>query len=98
MNFKSSFSEKEFDEIKKTKNGFLKFWCLKESYIKAIGKGLTLPLKDIEFTIDHNKPVLRKPLNNTYTFELFEPMNGYIAAICVNRKCRMNLNLIQTVC
>ena len=31
---------------------FLQFWCLKESIIKAIGKGLYIKLKDIEFYVN----------------------------------------------
>lgn len=31
--------------------GFLRYWTLKESFIKAIGRGLSFPLKDIEFSI-----------------------------------------------
>ena len=47
-NFKNTFSIKEWNYIKNSnnpKNTFFKFWCLKESYIKCIGKGLTLNLK-----------------------------------------------------
>jgi len=35
-------------DIQKT-NSFYRFWCLKESYVKAIGTGLTIDLKKICF-------------------------------------------------
>jgi len=33
---------------------FYKFWSLKESYVKAIGKGLVLDLQTIEFSLKHD--------------------------------------------
>ncbi|HEX2677035.1 MAG TPA: 4'-phosphopantetheinyl transferase superfamily protein [Polyangiales bacterium] len=36
---------------------FFELWTLKESYIKAIGKGFTAPLRAITFIADHPDPV-----------------------------------------
>lgn len=52
---KRFFSQVEFDVLKITpekdqKNMFLKFWTLKEAYIKAKGMGLSIPLDSFYFT------------------------------------------------
>ncbi|KAL6593453.1 4'-phosphopantetheinyl transferase [Neocallimastix sp. 'constans'] len=48
---------KEINEIKednKRLERFYKFWSLKESYVKAIGKGLILDLQTIEFSLNRS--------------------------------------------
>lgn len=59
---KSVFSNHEIDQLKEWKgknleNGFYNIWTKKESYIKAIGKGLSAPLADFStraFDIGYN--------------------------------------------
>jgi len=46
---------------------FFKIWCLKESYVKAIGKGLHFPLKDINFNIDST---LKSDMANLTNFKI----------------------------
>jgi len=54
---KDVFTVNEWKEInepkedKKKLERFYKFWSLKESYVKAIGKGLVLDLQTIEFSL-----------------------------------------------
>lgn len=52
--FENVFSSSEFDEI--NSNGldkFYEFWTKKESVIKAIGKGMSIPLTEIEVHKGH---------------------------------------------
>jgi len=45
---------KTFDETDNKDELFFKYWTLKESYIKAVGMGLSYPMKDIEFNLKEN--------------------------------------------
>lgn len=56
----------EGNDVKKT-NSFFRLWCLKESYVKATGTGLTIDLKNLCFV---PKSVLKKDviLNDTELF------------------------------
>ncbi|KAF2896343.1 hypothetical protein ILUMI_09850 [Ignelater luminosus] len=61
---KRPFADMEWAEIKGSGSEkeqiamFCRHWCLKESYVKAIGVGITINLQDICFKI--NTPVLKK--------------------------------------
>jgi len=66
---------------------FLRVWTLKESFIKAIGTGLSMPLADFAFAdIDDLRPKVRM-LNPTlgsgdrWQFITFAPADGYVGAV-----------------
>lgn len=68
---------------------FLRVWTLKESFIKAIGTGLSMPLADFAFeNIDDQRPSV-KMLNPSlqdgrqWHFITFSPRDGYIAAVAI---------------
>ena len=68
---------------------FLRVWTLKESFIKAIGTGLSMPLADFAFErIDEPNPSVRMlrrglaPATN-WSFLTFSPADGYLAAIAI---------------
>ena len=50
-----AFSPKEQNSIMKDNQKAMKFWTLKESYIKALGNGMSYPLKKITCNIDLGK-------------------------------------------
>jgi 4'-phosphopantetheinyl transferase len=67
----------------------LKIWTLKESFIKAIGTGLAMPLADFAFEqIDSERPTIRM-LNPKlesdlhWRFYALEPRPGFLAALAV---------------
>lgn len=57
---KKALTEQERDTLQQKpveyfEMGFLQYWTLKESFIKAIGRGLSFPLKDVEFYFHPNQ-------------------------------------------
>jgi len=85
--FKNNFSKKELDLIKRKKTGlrnFYQIWTLKESFIKALGKGLSHPLSDISFLLGpKNQIKLEKQSNNRrWHFRLWQPGKNYQLALC----------------
>ncbi|MGV3484228.1 MAG: 4'-phosphopantetheinyl transferase family protein [Planctomycetaceae bacterium] len=69
---------------------FLKVWTLKESFVKAVGKGLAIPLADFAFEeIDSPSPRLRLLQSKwddgcLWRFACLSPADGYIAAVAVS--------------
>lgn len=62
---------------------FYEIWALKESYIKAVGKGLSIPLSSIEMiTEDHPIKVLCPYINKTYFFQQYDIKEDYKTAVC----------------
>ena len=56
---KRAFSEKEREMIENAAESerdllFFTLWTLKEAYIKAIGKGLSYPMDEVEFTFEND--------------------------------------------
>jgi 4'-phosphopantetheinyl transferase len=66
--FINNFSEKEWQEILKKDNGFYSFykhWTQKEAFLKAIGMGLNVPIREVEIldnkiTWDNNEWFLQE--------------------------------------
>lgn len=73
------------------RDGFFHYWTLKESYIKARGKGLSIPLDRFSFnppdaadiTISFHAGLEDSPAN--WRFWLLRPARTYLCAVCAQR-------------
>ena len=89
------FSKPEVDHLRsrvgevERRLAFLRIWTLKESFIKAIGTGMSTPLADFAFEqIDSERPKIRMlsddlNVGDAWQFNVFEPRPGFIAATAV---------------
>lgn len=73
---------------------FLEYWTLKESYIKATGKGLSMPLDRFSFHLDEG-PGIRISFSpgvedspRRWQFALLRPTPGHLLALGVRRPGR----------
>lgn len=71
----NSISEEKRDEE------FIRLWTLKESYLKMTGEGLSVPLNDIELTLEGQTRVLRKGVVQPCVFKEYA-VSGYKLAVC----------------
>jgi 4'-phosphopantetheinyl transferase len=64
---------------------FYQMWVLKESFLKATGRGLSYPLKKVNFKYDNNgKNLILRPKNvkGKWFFRIYEIDKNYKMAIC----------------
>lgn len=86
-------SRAECNALNQSKSGcrmayFLKYWTLKEAYLKARGTGLTIPPNQISYDLTVQKPIVRfhpalKDNPSDWRFTSLNLSNRYIAAVAV---------------
>ncbi len=84
---KSHFTQSEFKSISLQplhlqSKRFFEIWTLKESYIKALGTGLSTDLRSIEFEFTENNLIGFSCPCNQYVFWQFEIEGRYVGALC----------------
>lgn len=66
---------------------FFEYWTLKESYVKAVGMGLSLPLDSFSFDLCERRGIRFSSSASeqvaSWRFWDFRPITGFIAAVCV---------------
>ncbi len=92
---KRFFSAQEVTDLysKSTNNSFFDYWTLKESYIKACGMGLSLPLNKFTFHITEQISFNSELDNDKWQFWLLEPTLQHKIAISVRGKVASNLSI-----
>ena len=86
------FSPQEVSELNKQpsdelQTAFLTCWTRKESYIKAIGQGISMPLDKFSVSVSLNEPpkLISNELEpdelNKWTFTSIAPIDGYVGTV-----------------
>lgn len=99
---KRFFSEREYDSIMslpelQRQSYFFELWSLKESYIKAIGKGMSIPLKSFTISAEgEDIKVQSEDMAQGYFFKKIFIDNSYKMAVCsCNRAISDNVKFIS---
>ena len=61
---------------------FFRLWTLKESFMKAVGLGLTLPLDEFQIVFGAVPAVLQSVDERAYTLREYPDIPGYRCAVC----------------
>ena len=61
---------------------FCRLWTLKESFMKAVGLGMSLPLHSFEISLGGEASVRQDVDDRTYRFKEYDPGDGYRCAVC----------------
>lgn len=86
----ASFSERK---IFTNKLEYTKLWCLKESYLKYLGCGITKNLKDIEFEKNGQKYICKN--DRELYIDVFQIENCYICAVITDSTKQTDIEFID---
>lgn len=95
---KRFFHKKENNYIKSFKKNkqlynFYKIWTIKESYVKCIGKGLSIPLNSFYSKVKNEDEIeiVHNDFTTKYGVRIINLDNEYIIAVC-GKKTKLNFN------
>lgn len=78
--------------MERQQDRFIEYWTFKESYIKARGRGLSIPLEQFSFHYPHERAVyiaIEPQLGDDadrWEFWQYRPTEEYLLAICAERR------------
>lgn len=81
------YAEEEYQTLLKSKNAselFFVYWTLKESYVKAEGKGMSISFSTFAFDVSEEAIVLKVngEVCHTYQFQVYKIAEDFEAATC----------------
>lgn len=84
------FTNNEIKELSKREGiekleYFYDIWTAKESYVKALGKGLFIPLETFEIYIDGDRVMLNNGGKKSYSFKQYDMDSNYKITVCSNK-------------
>ncbi len=94
----SSQEREQFQHIPKKHqlHFFYKLWTLKESYLKAIGKGLSISLDSFTIALSEQAILKSAPDDDLdWHLKLYTPASNYICAVCSRNKDFPQLEKLQ---
>lgn len=77
------FTETEVKQINGNTDTFFRLWTLKESFIKATGLGMSLPLNQFCIHLDNGIEVEQNISNNRFSFFEFDLSDYYKFSCCI---------------
>lgn len=90
------FSDMEIELLEKSENKnetFFRLWTLKESFVKAIGVGISYPMKTCEFEI-LNDSIIAYGCNG-YSFSQIIINNEFICSVCLKKQMQSKIYRIN---
>lgn len=92
---KRVFSDRETELLMHSENKnefFFRLWTLKESFVKAIGVGISYPMKKCEFIIDSNS--IKAYGCDGYSFSQIILNDKYVCSVCLKRNQKNKVNRV----
>lgn len=75
---------------------FLKYWTLKESYVKMTGEGMSVPFSEINFVIDKKEHGYEVRSNKRETFWIYEIEDGFLS-VCLPHEKEIQKDFVKVI-